>query len=80
MRAWYPDGLQAYLVAHGAAQALCPLLGHPLGHGDGRDAAGLRADDVGHALRRTRGQRLVQDELRNLGGLTTPVECKIKNI
>ena len=68
----YPDSLQAYLVPHGAAQALCALLCHPLGHGDGRDAAGLGAEDVGNLIGRA-AQRLVQNELRNLGGFTTPI-------
>jgi len=66
----HPDGLQADLVAHGGAQTLGALLGHALRHRDGRDAAGLRADDVGHALGHAPPQRVVQDELGDLGGLT----------
>lgn len=47
------------------------LLRHPLGHGNGRNATRLSADDVGH-LRGGTLQGGVQDELRDLGGLTTP--------
>lgn len=48
------------------------LLRDPLGHGNSRNAARLSADDIGHLLGRTL-QGSVQDELRNLGGLPTPV-------
>lgn len=47
------------------------LLRDPLGHGNGRNAARLSADDIGHLLGGTL-QGSVQDELRNLGGLPTP--------
>lgn len=69
----YPDALQADLVAHGVAQRLGPLLRHPLGHGDGGDASRLRAEDVDDLVGRT-AQRGVQDELRDLSGLTAPGE------
>lgn len=69
----YPDALQADLVAHGVAQRLGPLLRHPLGHGDGGDASRLRAEDVDDLVGRA-AQRGVQDELRDLSGLTAPGE------
>lgn len=50
---------------------LCTLLRHSLGHRDGRDTAWLSTDNVGHLIRRTT-QRIVQDELRDLSGLTAP--------
>lgn len=67
----YPDALQADLVAHRVAQALGSLLCDSLSHGDGRNAARLGAEDVGHLLRGA-AQRGVQNELRDLSRLTAP--------
>lgn len=69
----YPDCLQADLVAHRVAQRLGPLLRHSLSHGDGRDAARLGADDVGH-LHCWTTERGIQNKLGDLGGFTTPAE------
>mmetsp|Transcript_77693 Transcript_77693/g.202221 ORF Transcript_77693/g.202221 Transcript_77693/m.202221 type:complete len:470 (+) Transcript_77693:1283-2692(+) len=64
----HPAG-EAHLVADTLADRLPALLGHALRHGDGRDSAGLRADDV--RLGRVPSQRgALQNHLRQLRRLT----------
>lgn len=55
--------LQADVVAHRLAHALPPLCRHPLGHGDGSQASGLRAEDPARLVVPT---ALVQQKLWDL--------------
>ncbi len=68
----YPDGLQTDLIACRVTQGFCSFLGHSGRHSDGRDAPWLSANNVGHSIRPSSLEEMIQDKLRNLSGFPTP--------